>query len=54
MDRLGVDGDLHAPHLLDVELLRTLRRLVIVGRLSEERAAPGNGAGVELFDGEGR
>lgn len=39
VDRLGVDGDLHAPHLLDVELLHTLRRLVIVGRLSEERAA---------------
>ena len=39
MDRLGVDGDLQAPHLLDVELLHTLRRLVIVGRLSEARAA---------------
>ena len=37
MDRLGVDGDLQAPHLLDVELLHTL--LVIVGRLSEARAA---------------
>ena len=38
-DRLGADGDLHAPHLLDVELLHALRRLVRTGRLSEERAA---------------
>jgi predicted nucleic acid-binding protein len=39
VDRLAVDGDLHAPHLLDVELLHALRRLVKGGRLSEDRAA---------------
>jgi predicted nucleic acid-binding protein len=37
--RLGGDGDLHAPHLLDVELLLALRRLVAAGHLSEDRAA---------------
>ena len=39
VQRLSVDGDLHAPHLLDVELLHTLRRLVLAGQLSEDRAA---------------
>jgi predicted nucleic acid-binding protein len=37
--RLSADGDLHAPHLLDVELLHALRRLVRTGRLSDDRAA---------------
>jgi len=37
--RLGADGDLHAPHLLDVELLHALRGLVAAGHLSEDRAA---------------
>jgi predicted nucleic acid-binding protein len=37
--RLSTDADLHAPHLLDVELLHALRRLVSTGRLSEDRAA---------------
>jgi predicted nucleic acid-binding protein len=37
--RLGSEGDLHAPHLLDVELLHALRRLVAAGHLSEDRAA---------------
>ncbi|HVD13213.1 MAG TPA: type II toxin-antitoxin system VapC family toxin [Actinomycetota bacterium] len=37
--RLGDDGDLHAPYLLDVELLHVLRRLVATGRLTEDRAA---------------
>jgi predicted nucleic acid-binding protein len=37
--RLGADGDLHAPHLLDVELLHVLRRMVTTGRLTEDRAA---------------
>jgi predicted nucleic acid-binding protein len=31
--------DLHAPHLLDVEVLSALRRLVGAGDASEERAA---------------
>jgi predicted nucleic acid-binding protein len=39
VDRLGVDGDLHAPHLLDVEFLHTLRRLVSTGQLGDDRAA---------------
>jgi predicted nucleic acid-binding protein len=39
VDRLRTDGDLHAPHLLDVELLHALRRLLLAGRLSEDRAA---------------
>ena len=38
VDRLRADGDLHAPHLLDVELLHALRRLVLAGQLSEDRA----------------
>lgn len=37
--RLAGDGDLHAPHLIDVELLHALRRLVFAGALSEDRAA---------------
>jgi len=47
-DRLVTDGDLHAPHLLDVELLHALRRLVRTGRLSEERAADARADFAEL------
>lgn len=36
--RLTRDGDLHAPHLVDVEVLHVLRRLVARGRLSRDRA----------------
>lgn len=36
--RLGDDGDLHAPHLIDVEALHALRGLVLGGRLSADRA----------------
>jgi predicted nucleic acid-binding protein len=39
VDRLRADGDLHAPHLLDVELIHALRRLVLAGQLDETRAA---------------
>ena len=39
VDRLGIDGDLHAPHLIDIELLHALRRLVLAGHLGEDRAA---------------
>jgi predicted nucleic acid-binding protein len=39
VDRLGSDGDLAAPHLLDVEFLHALRRLVLGHRLGEDRAA---------------
>ena len=47
-DRLGTDGDLHAPHLLDVELLHALRRLVRTGALSQERAADARADFAEL------
>jgi predicted nucleic acid-binding protein len=33
------DDDLHAPHLLDLEVLNTLRRLVSCGRMSQRSAA---------------
>ena len=36
--RLADDGDLHAPHLIDVEILNALRGLVRSGQLSEDRA----------------
>jgi len=37
--RLRTDPDLHAPHLIDVEFLLALRRLVAARKLSEDRAA---------------
>ena len=37
-ERLASDGDLHAPHLIDVEAAHALRRLVRRGDLSAERA----------------
>lgn len=37
-DRLARDGDLHAPHLLDVEILHALRGLVRAGHLTQDRA----------------
>jgi predicted nucleic acid-binding protein len=48
IDRLGNDGDLHAPHLLDVELLHALRRLVRTGQLTQERAADARADFAEL------
>jgi len=36
--RLRNDGDLHAPHVIDVEAVHALRRLVRRGDLSLERA----------------
>ncbi|MDP9340881.1 MAG: type II toxin-antitoxin system VapC family toxin [Actinomycetota bacterium] len=41
--RLRNDGDLHAPHLLDVEFLHALRRLVATRKLTEDRAAEARG-----------
>ena len=35
---LARDADLHAPHLIDVEFLHALRRLVLTGQLSGDRA----------------
>lgn len=37
--RMATDGDLHAPHLIDIELLNALRGLVRAGNLSPDRAA---------------
>lgn len=38
VERLAADGDLHAPHLIDVETLHALRRLVRRGELTVDRA----------------
>ncbi len=38
LERLGADGDLHAPHLIDIEVLHALRRLNARRELSDERA----------------
>jgi predicted nucleic acid-binding protein len=37
--RLETDEDMSAPHLIDVEVIHALRRLVMSGDLSEDRAA---------------
>ena len=37
-DRVLSDGDLHAPHLLDVEFQHALWRLVRTGAISDDRA----------------
>jgi predicted nucleic acid-binding protein len=39
VERLARDGDLHAPHLIDIEVLHALRRLHARGELSDDRAA---------------
>lgn len=39
LERLAEDGDLHAPHLIDIEMLHALRRLNARGELTVERAA---------------
>jgi predicted nucleic acid-binding protein len=38
-DRIRSDGDLHAPHLLDVEFQHALSRLVRTGATSDDRAS---------------
>jgi predicted nucleic acid-binding protein len=38
-ERMGNDGDLQAPHLIDVEFLHVLRRLVRTRALTEARAS---------------
>lgn len=38
LSRLADDSDLHAPHLIDVEVLHALRRLARAGDLTEVRA----------------
>lgn len=37
-DRIVSDGDVHAPHLIDVEFIHALRRLVAERAISIERA----------------
>ena len=39
VDRVINDGDLQAPHLIDVEFQHALRRLVVAGAISDDRAA---------------
>jgi predicted nucleic acid-binding protein len=39
VERLTDDGDLHTPHLIDIEVLHALRRLSKRGELSEDRAS---------------
>lgn len=39
VERLGHDGDLHAPHLIDLEVVQVLRRLVASGALTDDRAS---------------
>jgi predicted nucleic acid-binding protein len=39
VERLAEDGDLHAPHLIDTEVLHALWRLNALGELTDERAA---------------
>jgi predicted nucleic acid-binding protein len=39
VERLARDGDLHAPHLIDTEVLHALRRMTRSGQLSDARAA---------------
>ena len=38
-ERLRADSQLHAPHLIDVEVAHALRRLVALGELSSDRAS---------------
>jgi len=39
VERLSDDGDLHAPHLIDVEILHALRGMAMRGEISDDRAA---------------
>jgi predicted nucleic acid-binding protein len=38
VERLADDGDLHAPHLIDTEILHALRRMLRKEQISAERA----------------
>jgi predicted nucleic acid-binding protein len=38
-ERLADDGELLAPHLIDTELLHVLRRLAVLGVISQDRAS---------------
>jgi predicted nucleic acid-binding protein len=43
VERLAGDGDLQAPHLIDVELLHALRGMRMRDEISDERAADARG-----------
>jgi len=47
LDRLA-GGDLHAPHLVDVEFTHAVRRLVATDQLTLDRATQGRGDFVQL------
>ena len=38
VEQLAEDGDLHAPHLIDTEVLHALRRMLLRGQISPDRA----------------
>ena len=48
IERLGQDGDLHAPHLIDTEVLHALRTMTMHRQLSEDRATDGRTDFAEL------
>jgi predicted nucleic acid-binding protein len=48
VERLAGDGDLHAPHLIDTEILHALRRLTRAGELDHDRAADARSDFAEL------
>lgn len=48
VERLAEDGDLHAPHLIDTEILHALRRMRLAGEISAERAADARSDFAEL------
>lgn len=48
VQRLAQDGDLHAPHLIDTEILHALRQLTIGKEISEDRAADARSDFAEL------
>ncbi|HEX5927569.1 MAG TPA: type II toxin-antitoxin system VapC family toxin [Baekduia sp.] len=48
VERLAHDSDLHAPHLIDTEVLHALRRMTIAQTISDERAADARSDYAEL------
>lgn len=48
VERLADDGDLHGPHLIDTEVLHTLRRMSISGAIGDDRAADARADFAEL------
>jgi predicted nucleic acid-binding protein len=48
IERLARDSDLHAPHLIDTEVLHALRRMTIAHTISDERAADARNDYAEL------